>query len=393
MRIVGINTCDNGSTGKIVRDIFEALPSDYAKLMLVGNKTTDLPYIVKTHSKLQMRIHEIFSRIFDRDDLGSFFSTKKLIKRVKAFEPSVIFLNNLHGYYINYKKLFDYLKNADVKVVWTLHDCWAFTGHCPYFDRINCEKWKEGCGHCPALKRYPPSYIFDNSKGLFKIKKAAFNGVKDMTIVTPSEWLNTLTKQSFLGEYPVITINNGINMDNFHHVDNGAFDNIVNRSKKILLGVAPGFEERKGFGDFIRLADIISDDYQIVLVGVTDEQKSVMPSTMVGISRTENQKALAELYSIADVFLNLTYEDNFPTTNIEALCCGTPVITYRTGGSVECINEVNGMVADQGDIEEVYECVKTIDGKNLDREKIAESARQAYSSAAMAEKYIKLFNN
>lgn len=287
--------------------------------------------------------------------------------------------------------MFDYIKSANKKVVWTLHDCWAFTGHCAYFDMAKCDKWKTGCGKCPNLKKYPNSWFFDRSSSLYKTKKAVFSGVKDMTIVCPSQWLAELVKQSYLSDYPIKVINNGINLEDFKIIDNHTFDNVVDRSKKIILGVASPFGERKGYSNYISLSKIIDKEkYQIVMCGVNEEQVKELESyDIVGITRTDSKQKLAELYSLAYCFVNMTFEDNFPTVNIEALACGLPIITYNTGGSVEVITEDNGIVVEQGDIEAVKMAIYNM--SEYDRQKIADNAIKKYSSEIMANAYINLY--
>jgi glycosyltransferase involved in cell wall biosynthesis len=277
--------------------------------------------------------------------------------------PDIIHLHNIHGYYLNYKVLFKYLKNEySGKIYWTFHDCWPFTGHCPYFTAVNCNKWKTQCYKCPNKKKYPTSLVFDNSKNNYLEKKELFTGLNNLTIITPSDWLNNLVKQSFLKDYEVITINNTIDTNIFKPTKD---ENILNRynipdNKKILLGVASVWEQRKGLEDFIKLSKKISNDYIIVLVGLTKKQIKKLKQyfNISGIERTENQIDLAKLYTVADYFLNLTYEDNYPTVNLEAMACGTKVISYDTGGCREQIKENNGIIVSVGDLDKVLEVIK-----------------------------------
>lgn len=269
----------------------------------------------------------------------------------------MINLHNIHGYYLNVEILFEYLAKTDIPVVWTLHDCWPFTGHCSYFDRYHCEKWKSGCHHCPNSKGYPKSLFLDCSKTNYARKKELFNKPKNITFVAVCNWMANNVKASFLGGYPVETIYNGVDVETFRPRFEGLNGSNslkaklgINESAKVVLGVASTWDRRKGLDDFVKLRTMMTDEYAIVLVGLNDKQIAALPEGVIGIKRTESVDQLAELYSLADVFVNPTYVDNFPTTNIEALACGTPVVTYRTGGSPEAIDEKTGMVVNQGEM-------------------------------------------
>ena len=231
----------------------------------------------------------------------------------------------------------------------------------------------------------------DATRKLYKIKKKSFTGVKNMTIVTPSNWLTNLAKQSFLKEYNIVTINNGINLDNFYPQDNHTFDDIVDRSKKILLGVAMPLSEKKGYNDFLKLRQLLDESYQIVLVGLSDQQIQSLPNGIVGIKRTDNQKQLAELYSIAYAFLNLTYEDNFPTVNIEALSCGAPVICYKTGGATEMLSEDNAIVVERGNYAKIVEMLKNIAPLRNNNAEWIDEVKKHYSSKRMALDYCNIY--
>ena len=241
-----------------------------------------------------------------------------------------------------------------------MHDCWPLTGHCTHFDLIQCNKWISGCEKCPQIREYPKSVIFDNSKSNYIFKRNLFTGINDLTIVTPSVWLANLVKQSYLRNSRVLTINNGIDIDSFYPMNGIDIIDAYNlHKKKVVLGVAGVWSERKGFGDFIRLSRMLDEHYQVVLIGVNKEQLDVLKGTsIIAIESTESVKELAKWYSIADCFVNLTYEDNFPTVNIEALACGTPVITYNTGGSTECIDNNCGFSVKKGDLKAIVTCIK-----------------------------------
>lgn len=254
--------------------------------------------------------------------------------------------HKVHGYYINLEILFEYIKKKNIPVVWTFHDCWAFTGHCPYFELVHCEKWKTGCYDCEQKRHHPTSLVFDNSKWNWGKKKELFTEIPNLTIVTPSEWLAGLVRQSFFKGCRTEVINNGINLNDFKPTTGTIIDRLQIGNRKVILGVSSTWAKSKGLDDFIQLASLLPKTYVIVLVGLTKQQKEELPNTIVGIERTDSVKELAELYTLASVFVNPTYEDNYPTTNLESLACGTPVLTYRTGGSVEAAGNEYGKIVD-----------------------------------------------
>lgn len=283
----------------------------------------------------------------------SYFKTLSFLKKVKKYSPDIIHLHNIHGSYLNLKLLFKFIKKNNIRVIWTLHDCWSFTGHCPYFDMINCEKWKKGCYNCPAYKNYPKSYM-DNSKINYRFKKRIFSGVDKMTIVTPSKWLGNLAKQSFLEEYQFKVINNGIDLNIFKPTESDFRQKYHCEGKFVLLGVAFGWGPRKGIDVFVDLAKRLDDRFQIILVGTNEKTDKILPDNIISIHRTNNQKELAEIYSAADLFINPTREENYPTVNMESLACGTPVLTFDTGGCAEIPDESCGMVVAKDDIDSLY---------------------------------------
>lgn len=341
MKILIINVCcGTGSTGRICTDLADMLIEQGHECKIAYGRD-DVPekyrdIAVKIGSSFSIYCNALKTRLFDNEGFNATKATKKFIKWVEKYDPDVIHLHNLHGYYLNVKVLFDYLRTCGKKIVWTLHDCWAFTGHCSYFDCPHCDSWKTECGRCVRMNDYPKA-LTDRSKRNFLLKKELFTGIPNLTIVTPSKWLAELVKQSFLNEYPVRVINNGIDLTVFKPTESDFREKYGLIGKKIILGVASVWDERKGLNDFIKLADLIDSDTRIVLVGVNKKQKKHLPKNIVAIEKTNNAKELAEIYTAADVFFNPTYEDNYPTVNLEAQACGTPVVTYDTGGSGESV--------------------------------------------------------
>ena len=354
MKIVQINaTCDIGSTGKICRAVSELLSDrDIENYIFYTHGNSDYPLGIKYENELEQFIYKCTSKITGKYGFGAHYATWKLIKQLDLIKPDIIHLHNIHAHNVNLELLFSYIKERKIKCFWTFHDCWAFTGYCPHFTMIKCEKWKTQCYKCELRTKY--SWLFDKSEILYKKKKSLLNGL-DMKIITPSQWLAIIVKKSFLSQYPVKIINNGIDLNIFYPRPNNLREKYgIGNNVKIILGVAFGWDERKGLDVFIELASRLENEkYQIILVGTNDKVDSVLPSNIVSIHRTNDQVELAELYTASDVFVNPTREENYPTVNMEAIACGTPVITFNTGGSPEILDEKTGVVVECDDIDEM----------------------------------------
>ncbi len=362
MKILQINSvCGIRSTGRICTDLAEVLEQNGHECKIAYGREF-VPekyqkYAIRIGSDFDVKMHALQSRIFDNSGLGSKRATEKFIEWVKEYNPDIIHLHNIHGYYINIEVLFKYLEKADKPVVWTLHDCCTVTGHCAHYSYAKWYKWQDGCMKCPQKKEYPSSLIIDSSKKNWEKKKNLFTSVKKMTLVTPSRWLACQVEQSFLNKYPLKVIPNGIDLNVFKPTSSDFREKQNLEGKKIVLGVASAWSPLKGLDDFVELSKILDENYKIILVGVTAKQKKKLPKNILAIERTNNVKELAEIYTMADVFLNPTYQDTYPTVNIEAQACGTPVITYRTGGSVESVPEQN--VVEQGLLSEIKSLLTT----------------------------------
>ena len=397
MKLLLLNASANtGSTGRIAEEIgLLAQQSGYEVRFAYGRKAVNSRLsLIKIGNQWDMRLHGVVSRLWDAHGFASRLATKALIKELEAWKPDMVNIHNLHGYYINIELLFEYLKRVQIPVVWTFHDCWPFTGHCSYFDRYDCRKWETECHHCPNRKGYPESWFFDRSKKNFRLKKNIFNGLENLTIVTPSAWLANHVSRSFLKNYPVKVIHNGVDMKVFHPQINSEIARKYGiENKTFVLGVASIWDRRKGLDDFIGLRKLLAADIQIVLVGLTADQAKDLPINIKAISRTENQQELAALYSAAAVFVNPTYVDNFPTTNIEALACGTPVITYRTGGSPEAVDAETGVVVEKGDVEGLKEAIEDVVmiGKTYYSEKCRKRAVRLYNKEDKYREYLEIF--
>ena len=396
MRVVQINGGVFGSTGKIMFGIADALKKSGNETLCFSPVTTtnrnnqpDKKYI-KIGSFQSRRFNVLLGRITGFEGCFAYFATKRMLKKISEFKPDVIHLHTLHGSFVNLPLLFRYIKKNKIKAVWTLHDCWSFTGHCPHFVLQNCEKWKECCGKCPSYREYPQS-LFDNSKKMHRLKRKWFSGIADCTVVTPSKWLADLAEKSFLSQYPVMVINNGINLSVFHPIQSDFRKNNGLEDKIIILGVSFGWSNKKGLDVFISLAKELSEDYRIVLVGTDKNTDRVLPESIISIHRTQNQTELAQIYSAADVFVNPTREDNFPTVNIEALACGTPVITFDTGGSSEIIDDTSGASVPEGDIKAILQILSRVKNDNCFSADNCIKRAEKFSSIDKFEEYIRIY--
>ncbi len=363
MRILQISAfCGQGAPGTIALGIHGVLVSHRHRSVIAWGRSSKAPESVPTiriGKKTDYYTHALYTRLTDRCGFGSVNATRRFLEEVEKFQPDLIQLHMLHGYFVNLEILFRYLKETGIPVVWTFHDCWAITGHCPYFDMIGCKKWKTGCHHCPQRLHHPTSWMIDGSAWNWNRKRELFTSLeKQLTVVTPSVWLAEIVRESFLKDFTIRVINNGVDTQVFQPRKSEIKKQLGLERKKIVLGVSSSWAPSKGMADFCALSEKLPREYQIVLVGLSHQQMHGLPEWITGLGRTSDVKELAELYSAADVFVNPTYEDNYPTTNLESLSCGTPVITYRTGGSVEAVEESGaGSIVPQGDIDALAEAI------------------------------------
>ncbi len=346
MRVLFINSvCGIGSTGRICTDLAQQLESEGNEVKIAYGRKGTVPeqfqkYAVRIGTDFDCKMHAIQTRLFDTHGFGSKRATKEFLKWAEEYKPGLLWLHNLHGYYINVEMLFDWIKkHPEMQVKWTLHDCWAFTGHCSY---------------CSQLRRYPACFAVSSVSKNFERKRKAFTGVKNMTLITPSKWLADLTRQSFLKEYPVEVHYNTIDTSIFKPTPSDFRERYGLKDKFIVLGVANVWEDRKGLFDFYKLAEMLDDKYAIVLVGLSEKQIKDLPKNIKGIQRTNSPQELAAIYTAADVFVNPTYEDNYPTVNLESQACGTPVITYDTGGCRETLYTDHMVLVETGNVNRLY---------------------------------------
>ncbi|HBE42910.1 MAG TPA: glycosyl transferase [Bacteroidales bacterium] len=390
---------NRGSTGTIAESIGELVLKQGWKSYIAHGRfpRSSSSQIIRIGSSLEILIHGITTRLFDRHGLGSCRATRVLIKKIEKIKPDIVHLHHLHGYYINIEILFNYLSNANLPTVWTFHDCWAITGHCCYFDYVGCQKWKTNCHHCPQKKEYPASLFIDRSKKNFYLKKKLFTSVSNMMIVTVSEWLDSIVGNSFLADTPRKIIFNGVNVDLYKKTPLMK-SQATKKSLKIgdgfmILGVANTWEERKGFNDFMRLSKRIGRNDFIVLVGLRKSQIKNLPNNVIGIIRTESMEKLRDLYAAADVYLNLSVEETFGLTTAEALSCGTPAIVYNATACPEVLDVNTGFVVNKNDIDGLLESIEGIrkNGKEFYSSQCRERAIKYYNRVDRLSEYLEMY--
>ena len=352
MKVLLVNSVvASGSTGRIVENIrVSALGNNIDAAIVYGRgRSKDVDHHFKISNNTELILNILITRLFDRHCFATEKSTTKLINIIEKYDPQIIHLHNIHGYYLNNYKLFKYLKTSGRKVVWTLHDCWPITGHCAHFEHIKCDKWRDGCEKCPLKSSYPKSVLFDRSSKNYFEKKEMFNGLDNLTIVTPSSWLANIVAKSYLKNYPIKIIYNGVDNEIFKPGGHKSSFLIKNKltDKFIILGVSPKLSRSKGLGYFLKISEKLKPDEQIVLVG--RKPGIQLPSNILVTGVVSDVHELAKIYNAADVFVNPTIADTFPTTNLESLSCGVPIVTFDTGGCKEAINKNTGIVVKQGD--------------------------------------------
>ena len=356
-----------GSTGRIAADKCRELMADGHECVLAfGREKANCDDIrtVAIGKSLNYKLHGLRCRLLDDHGFGSRNATKQFLSWVKEYDPDVIWLHNIHGYYIHIGLLFDYLRTCGKKIIWTLHDCWSFTGHCAYFDFAGCDKWKTGCHNCPQKSAYPASMGLDGSRSNYAKKKALFTGIPNLRLTVPSYWLEKRVKSSFLKDYPVEVVYNTINREVFKPTPGDFRKKHHLEGKIILLGVASVWDARKGLSDFVELSGMLDDKYKIVLIGLSPEQIFALPEDILGLPRTNSMEELVAAYSEADIFLNPSVEETFGMTAMEARCCGTEAIVYQDTACEEIVNQFGGIAVPKG-AKYLYEAIQTLTKEEL----------------------------
>lgn len=386
LRLLLINVSQNwGSTGKISEQIGRiARDEGWSVYMAHGSRYVNPSQLndILVSNRGEEYVHYGKSLLFDAQGLGSKGATRRLCNKLDEIKPDIIHLHIMHGCYINYEILFQYVHNHHIPIVWTLHDCWAFTGHCVHFGESQCMKWQTHCCQCPSKHTFPKSLLLDRSFRNFEKKRAAFLSADNMTIVPVSKWLGSLVEQSFLGKYPVHVISNGVDLDIFKFVKSDLKGRLGLNNKFMLLGVAQEFGKRKGLLDFCRLSRNLDDNFQIVLVGLSDKEKrQIEGANIMGFGQTNGVEELVEFYSSADVLLSLSYEETFGLTIAEGMACGTPAVIYDNTGQSEIVNEDTGIKVNTGDVEGVKKAIINVCTKG-----------RSYYSQTCRDRVARLFN-
>lgn len=396
MKILQVNiTANSGSTGRIAEEIGKLVMADGGESYMAYARSfqPSLSSTYKIGSKLGIYFHVLMTRFFDSHGLHSVVATKQFVKYIKQLNPDIIHLHNIHGYYLNYPILLKFLRMYDKPVVWTLHDCWTFTGHCAYFDYAECDRWQHKCYSCPEKHAYPASLINDRSSENYTSKFKLLTSLENLTLVPVSNWLGENMKLSFLKDKKIQVIRNGIDIDSFCSRKSALKDQYGLNGKTIILGIASVWSKRKGFDDFLKLSKRIDNRTHIVLIGLKKKQMQSLPNNILGIQHTESIVELAQWYSLADVFFNPTWEEALGLTNMESIACGTPVITYNTGGSVESISEDTGFVIKQGDIGACLSSIEKIKMNVKYEQTCRPYALKHFDKNSSFKKYIDLYKS
>lgn len=371
MKYLFINSvCGIRSTGRICTDLAQQLEAEGNECKIAYGRVEEVPdkfqrYAVRIGTDFDLKMHALQTRLFDTHGFGSKKATAEFLRWADEYAPDVLWLHNIHGYYINVEMLFVWIKSRpNMQVKWTLHDCWAFTGHCVHFTMAKCTQWQTHCGYCSQLRRYPACFAMGNVSQNFDRKKAAFTGVKNMTLITPSNWLADLVKQSFLKQYPVEVHYNTIDTTVFKPTPSDFREKYGLQNKTIILSVASTWDDRKGLSDFFSLARKLDNNYEIVLVGLSAKQLQQLPKNMLGICRTNNVKELAQIYSAADIYLTLSVEETFGMTVLEAKSCGTMPVVLKGTACEEAAKIVDGIVVDH-DLLLIEKTIRRVGKKTL----------------------------
>ena len=355
MKYLLINVvCGIKSTGRICTDIARELEEKgHTVKIAYGRGTVPEQYAkwaVRITNNVDVLLNVAQSRFLDNTGFGTKYKTKKFLEWIKEYDPDVIHLHNIHGYYINIQLLFEYLKNSGKKIIWTLHDCWAFTGNCGYFEMSKCNYWMNHCKSLPNKYCHRRSWVCRSYRN-YEIKKTLFRNVPNMELITPSKWLADRVARSFLSEYPITVKHNTVDSKIYKHIENDFKEKNGITGKFMILGVANVWELRKGLKDFLELSLMLSNQYVIVLVGLDKKQADNIKKkykNIITITRTDNITELVKIYSAADVFVNPSKEETFGMTTLEAISCGTQAIVYKGTACEEVVDLYQGIPVDEG---------------------------------------------
>lgn len=394
MRIAAINDTFFHSTGQIMRDVASHAIAAGAEMTMFTSALERLAFSMPGHEYYgtpeEMLYHREAGR---RTGLNGCFDeagTRRLVQRLEELDVQLIHLHNIHGFSMHLPTLFDFVTRRDIPVVWTMHGCWPFTGNCTHYTAAGCGRWREGCGNCPQLERWPWSDR-DETALLWEMKRQLFTGVPRLTMVGCSAWIAGEARKSFLSGCDIRTIFNGVNLNVFHPVDSDFRQRHGLEGKTILLGVADDWLRRKGLQSMIALADRLDERYQLVLAGTNERVEAMLPSRILPVRSMRDKSALAQLYSAADIFLQTSQEDNFPTVNVEALACGTPVITFDVGGCPDALDESCGRVVPAGDVDAMLAAIREQTATHAMTQEACLRRAAYFSTERMCAEYLALY--
>lgn len=400
MIVLQINIESNyGSTGRIVEGIGRLAQSQGIETHVAYSRGAN-PSRLNTHhigNKLSQGLHLVRTRVFGDHLKGSGFSTKQLIKLIEKLDPNIVHIHQVHGYYLHVPILFKYLRNSDRKIVWTLHDCWSYTGHCSYYTKIGCQKWLKECHNCPQFSGYPKSYFFDRSKEEFNLKKELFASMQNLHLVAISDWLKEEVSKSILAELPISVIKNGVDLEIFKPIK---FNKELEKkkrgitSKNVVIATGTTWNSSKGLEDYKKLGAKLPNNTTLLLVGIPKYLQVGFPNSTICIERTESKEELSLLYNIADVVLSLSYQESFGLTIPEGLACGTPGVAYRNTALKEHISEHTGKLVMTGNIQEASQAIAEVIevGKSAMSEACISFCHKNYNLKNNYQNYLSLYS-
>lgn len=400
MKVFQINTvCGSGSTGRIVENLARMLEKhgDESIIAYARGQASKEVMTWKFGSRWSIYFHGMMTRLTDRHGLYSKKATRELIKKIEEYNPDIIHLHNIHGYYLNYEILFDFLRLYHKPVIWTLHDCWSYTGHCSHYSGVGCERWKAECHNCPLKREYPGSLFLDNSIKNFEEKKSCFTSLSELYLITPSKWLLEQVKQSFFGNNKNIhckVIPNGIETNKFVRRNTLLREEYGLQNKKVILGVANVWTKQKGFEDFLKLSQMLDEQYKLVMIGVSTKQKELIQSqyeNILPLSRTKDIDELIAWYSVADIYFNSSIEETMGMTTGEAICCETPVVAYNSTAVPESVGRDCGIVVEAKNLEQVKLAITTILSQNEKYVIGCQKYRQNFSEEKANDAYYRTY--
>ena len=360
MKVLMINSvCGVRSTGRICTDLAQMLEAKGHEVKIAYGRMAvpemHQKYAYRIGSNRDVKLHGLKARVWDASGFGSKAATRRFIKWVEQFDPDIIHLHNIHGYYLNVEMLFKYLRHCGKPILWSFYDCWSFTGHCAHFDYNGCQKWQDGCCNCQFKGDYPKSFV-DRSKENHERKRRLFTGIPNLQLIVPSKWMAEMVSQSYMKDYPCHILPNGIDVEQFSPVS-GARDTYVSEGQHLVVGVSSVWQKMKGLEHINKLAQSLpKEKYAILLVGGGEDKEPIDPS-ILRVHHTDSVKELCRIYTAADVFINPTLQETQGLTTVEAFACGTPAVVFNAGGAAECVDDTCGIIVPKDDTKALQEAI------------------------------------